>query len=585
MKTMKTLSKWMLAILSVLFMTVACDDMNSIIQDDLDRGETIYPGMVEYMYIRPGRGRAWAYWYLNPDSRVVKTVITWTVNGETDSREKQAVEGAGYRLDSLELTGLVEGYYSFTAYTVDKDGHRSIITSSWPENTQIYGDAFIGTLSTRGVAKTEMLADGNLRVSWLEKPADLVLSTSLYMDEYGEIRTDTAFKSRMLYSLVTYTDATGTARTDTVFNTTATSNLAVSKKLNPFSVRSIFRIGLDTASTVNTFYPSIIEKEILAANGLVELTAESAENITALTFPLGFESWTLQDLYFFPNLEELDLTQGTDELPVLTYSNNSVSSVVGGGPWLNCASGYMTDNNVNIIVNLLASGQLKKVKYRRNSYPNLDAKLEAYSDAVEWSPAEPLPNEIMIPNSLRVDYRVENSAKSATVNYGDDATWVPAAIVAKRGNVAMRNVYKVTVTAQNSTVAFSLPLNLQFPLSPYGTLKADVYIQQDNNDGSDYEWMKGPYSRYSGHKTVKVTGQTELSSFPSHSPYSYSNSTGATFPEDQLGTWQPLSWNISGYASGHVRVISLQMGEDGATWPLPSGKTLTYYFANLRFTK
>jgi hypothetical protein len=124
-------------------MTVACDDMNSIIQDDLDKGEKIYPGRNAYSRrydVEVGIGKVWLYWALTPDTRVVKSVVTYTFNGETQTVEKPVSESSdeyayvGYRRDSLEITGLDEGFYSFSVHTVDMGGNRSI-------STQLYGRA------------------------------------------------------------------------------------------------------------------------------------------------------------------------------------------------------------------------------------------------------------------------------------------------------------------------------------------------------------------------------------------------------------------------------------------------------------
>jgi hypothetical protein len=91
----------------------------------------------------------------------------------------------------------------------------------------------------------------------------------------------------------------------------------------------------------------VTELTLLEAAGLNELTHEAASRITRLTFPLGLEDWTFQDLYYFPNLRELDLTPGTTELPTYTYTGNGFTSTVGGGPWLYFASRYMAEADIN----------------------------------------------------------------------------------------------------------------------------------------------------------------------------------------------------------------------------------------------
>jgi hypothetical protein len=559
-------------------MMVACDDMNSIIQDDLDKGEAIYPGKVDSLKAYPGIGRVWLYWNLSPDRRVVKTVITY--NGGT--KEKAVAAGEGARRDSVEITGLEEGIYSFSAYTVDKDGHRSIAVNALDatnsQTINVYGKVYVAALSARGISKSEMFAGGNLKVTWQDVLPDL------------------------LYSVVTYLDhrenANGVTTVDTIPNSEKTTDLPGLKRLKTFSVKSVFQVGLDTASFTAIYYPPVIAKKVLEDNNFTQLTDDAAQKIEKLTYPLSIAT-SFRDLYYFPNLKELDLTLGTEQLPTLTYNReykndqgvvtDLYSSTVGGGSWLNLASGYVSNDEVNIIKDLLASGQLTQIKYTRNSYPNLDAAFEPYGDKITWIPAEPLPDAIMIPNNLLVDYRVDNKDRGATVESAADESNVPPEIVAKFTGSELKNVYKVTVTALNSTIAFSLPDGVQFGMVPHGHFKFDIYIQPDNTEfeNPNYGWIT-PFgiSKYEGYKTIRLVRRTNLANFPEHTPFTpYSSTWDQHFGESELGTWKSVDWNLVPVPQEHIRVITIQFGADGVPWGLPSGKTLTYYIANLRFSK
>jgi hypothetical protein len=611
---MKTISKFILAILAVSFMTTACDDMNSIIQDDLDKGEAIYPGRPEYAYdrledVHPGIGNVWLYWTLSPDSRVDSTVIIYTFNGETKTKAKKVTadesEYAGYRIDSLQITGLDEGYYSFSVYTVDKDGHRSITSALYPQIVRVYGDIYLNSKSPRIIDKTEMLAGGNLQITWTNASSDV------------------------LYSLVEYKDhrerATGETKVDTVFNNAETSVLYGFKRFQTFKITSYLRIGIDTAP-VEEFYASpVVEKVLLstAPNRFTEFTAAAAEEITELTFPVGVESWTLQDLYYFPKLRTLDLTPGTTGLlPELTHIksytdrvdnteyHDTIRSVIGGDPWLNFASGYMADSDMAIMEDLLESGQLTTVKYTRNSYPKLDAVLERYPAVrTEWNPAEPLPDDgIMIPYNLLVDYRVVDRNKGVNITngshfaYAEDGTNVSGAIAGKFTGGDLRNVYRVRIEQRANdmgaatNIAFEIPSSeLQINLDPNGRLKFDCYIESPS-----YEWL-GPagISKYEGWKKVKVWCERTLPGFTEDSPYQEAdfaygipyraNSQEYPIGSDNkgfdiaFGDWTPCEWDLTPQSPGHYRVIRMQFGADGAPWGVPN--TLTYYIANLRWSK
>jgi hypothetical protein len=567
-------------------MTVACDDMNSIIQDDLDKGEAIYPGKVDSLRTTVGKGRVWLYWQLNPDSRVIKTIITY--NGSTTPIEKAAPAGSGARTDSVEITGLAEGLYTFSAYTVDKDGHRSITMNSSPVN--VYGDIYVQSLSARGISSMEMQVGGDMKVFWQDPLPD------------------------MLYTVVTYKNFHSSESGVTVVDTLVDCNKRLNpscvtekilyglKRLELFSVKTVYRVGLDTASVTGSYYPTVFEKPILEASGLTALTADEAKKIKKISYPLTMEGWTLQDLYYFPNLEELDFTPGTvdTEVGTLDYYREYIgeyndttrfSGTAGGGRWQYFMSGFMPDRDRNILDDLLKSGQLKKVKYTRNSYPGIDAVLAQSSATIEWVPSAPLADDgIMIPSNFLLDFRLENKDRGATVDYKEDGSNIPAEIAELNTlGKTLKNVYRFQVTASNSTITFSLPTGMQFGFNQHGRLRADVYIQPSNNaDDKDYEWLKG-YSKYS-YRTMRVIRQTELPAFGDHSTYDNPDSKGwftdASFPDDELGTWKTIEWNLSGFWNAHIRVLSIQAGDDGAAWDgRPGNKPVIYYLANLRFSK
>ena len=121
---------------------------------------------------------------------------------------------------------------------------------------------------------------------------------------------------------------------------------------------------------------SVAEKAILEANGVTVFTADGVANIEKLVYPVHASS--LQDIFYFPNLKELDLTGGDlFSLPELSYSGNGVSDVVGGGgfvPFIRKA-GDMASGNVQSLSDLLGSGIIQKVRY----YPQYNGTRRAAS--------------------------------------------------------------------------------------------------------------------------------------------------------------------------------------------------------------
>jgi hypothetical protein len=556
-------------------MTVACDDMNSIIQDDLDKGVATYPGKVEYITASPGRNKAMLYWYLNSDSRIDSTVIICSGDKDTIVKKKAPLTTGDYRKDSLEITNLEEGVYTFRAYTVDKDGQRSIMTETLP--ITVFGNLAVQVLPSRGIASTQMLTGGHLQVTWQD-----VLETD-----------DDGLTPQLQFTVVKHFDYINeTEKIDTVDNKTKTTSLNGLNRLSPFTVKSVYTVGYDTASTaVSTYYPSVVEKTILEGepNNFTVLTDEAASTVKKLAYPFtAVGGWTLKDLYYFPNLEELDLTRGIPEtLPTLTYERNGVTSVVGGGPWSYLASGWISEDETKIIEDLLKSrSALKIVNYRYNSYPRLDAVLQKYPNQIEWKGEAPPDDEIMIPHNLWFDYRVEDNSKGANVDYNENGDNVPDSIAEKFTKRALKNVYKVTVTAQNSTIGFSLPEGVQFVFNPHGNLKADVYLETPADTA--YSWMKPKdVSKYESWNKIMLSRKNRLVNFPDTSPFNLpsNEATGCTWNVNtELGTWRDINWGLTGASGDHNRVILIQMGDNGQ-WILPSGQSLVYYIANLRFTK
>ncbi|MDR2382737.1 MAG: DUF4998 domain-containing protein, partial [Prevotellaceae bacterium] len=555
--------------------------------------------------------RAWVYWAVGSDSRITKTVIEYTFNGETKTVEKNVpvVDDtyiSSYRADSLLINGLDEGYYSFSMYTVDNEGHRSITTPLYPQIVQIYGNVYLNSVSPRGVEKMEMQAGGDLKITW-SKPA-----------------------SDVLYSIVEYQDHSkssgGVPKIDTLYNDLNENVLKGFKRYKTFSVKSYLQVGIDVAPVEAFYAPPVVENVILVNNGLAEYTDAALGAITSLAFPLGIETWTLKDLYYFPNLHTLDLTPGTEALPEYTYFRtyvdyNSASyqydttrytSKIGGGDWLNFVSGYMRDSDTAIISDLLRSGQLTKVKYTRNSYPGLDPVLKQYGNAIEWNPVEELPDDLMFPNNLLVDYKVEDRNRGAvSPDYKSDGSNIPAAIKEQFTGNNLSNAYVVKLDGTYNEgrnlpnlIAFSLPEGVRFNAKEHKYLKFDAYIHIAN---SNYNWMHSSvYSSYAGYKAIKFTRRNKPSNFPDSSPYNYTASYSCTFADAELGAWKSFTLDMSNDPEvyyvpipHHGRVLEVQLGADNGAWgqgltdwdvqqnnwgKANAAYTLTYYIANLRWS-
>lgn len=582
---MRNIIKCLLPACLLITCLAGCDDQNYLHQKYLDQGEAVYPGIPSDLTAISGNEKVKFTWALNADPRIVRSVIYWN-DGEKD--DSLSVNVTSMDLQEAVVT-IKEGTYEFKLITMDELGHKSM---SVTRTVQVFGPKYFSTLSPRDIVSSTMQATGDLRINWWETPPD-----------------------NLLYTFVTYTDYSNDPNgvlttTDTIYTEMMSTTLTGYKRVKPFTINSIYQIGVDTVwiSDTETHQPAIAE-DILAFNGITETTDAALLEVKKLSFPLSLEGWTFGCLSYFPNLEELDLTPGTETLPEYTYTGNGVSCTVGGGPWLHFVSGFMSANDKTILETLLRSGQLKKVKYTRYSYTGhnnqqqpLDYILEQYSDKVEWVPAEPVSDQaLMIPPNLLLDYRVAESDKGATVVHSEDGSIVPAAVAAKFDG-ELKNVYKVTITGSNSTIAFSTPQGTQFSFVPYGSLQFDSYIETTD---PDYGWLKSGISQYAAWNTIYRWRECSLEQFPESNKYSGNHArenalswtiatTTDVKDEDgtvigqengtELGTWKSHAWGLVTVPQEHRMIIRLQFGLDGL-WPLPAGESLTYYLANVRWVR
>lgn len=127
----------------------SCDDMNSVNQEWLERGETIYTGTVDSLKILPGNNRLWLVWQMNADPRITELVISW--NNKQDSLILPVVrdteEKIGFFRDSVLIDkNLEEGAAVFYLHTRDNEGHSSIVQEV---TADVYGPNYAESISFR----------------------------------------------------------------------------------------------------------------------------------------------------------------------------------------------------------------------------------------------------------------------------------------------------------------------------------------------------------------------------------------------------------------------------------------------------
>lgn len=175
---MKIILKSIIAL--CLFCFMACEDMNSLHQQYLDRGEGIYTGVIDSLKVFPGNGRVKFSWELNTDPRITKTLIYW--NEREDSIVIDVNRTAPGIVPMEKILDFAEGSYIFEFVTKDDGGHQSL---SVQKTVEIFGVKYIQKLRPRNVKSLAV------------KPGNKVLLT------WGDIEDTT-----MSYTIVKYKDNT-----------------------------------------------------------------------------------------------------------------------------------------------------------------------------------------------------------------------------------------------------------------------------------------------------------------------------------------------------------------------------------------
>jgi hypothetical protein len=157
---------------------IGCDDINSLHQKYLDKGEEYYIGMIDSVKIFPGKERAQFEWQINADPRITGAFISW--NGNEGSTIIPLVrEHSGIQTVNAEIT-IPEGIYTFTFANVDADGNKS--KSVELPAVLIYGLKYARNLQNRPVYSSAFQKNV-LTINWsLLHNAQALYTTVRYLD-------------------------------------------------------------------------------------------------------------------------------------------------------------------------------------------------------------------------------------------------------------------------------------------------------------------------------------------------------------------------------------------------------------------
>jgi hypothetical protein len=530
--------------LCLFFMIYACDDMNSLHQDDIDRGETIYTGKVDSIKAFPGNNRVRFSWLVDSDPRITKTVIYW--NSGKDSTVIPVTRTVADTVTASTELAIPEGAYTFEFVTKDDYGHRSLKVET---SVSIYGEKYGATLPNRNIRTMEASAGPTLKIIWSPVETVTALYTVLqYMD---------------------YTNPSNPVQQTVRIENDVTETILENIRLEPFLVTTTYNPenGLDPVdATTREYIPYIAEKDILLANGFTEFTAEKSASITKLVYPVHVNSF--QDLFYFLNVRELDLSGTGIPLTTSSFNRNNAYGVVGGGEWVPFVrkASNLSDANIQIIKDLLESGQITKIRYVPNSL-GLDELFAPYvsSGIVELFA---LPDEVLIPHKFYVDGVVESTNFRIDLEF--PATDAPA-------GTGLQNVYKMTMLARAGSIVFVLPTDYQFNADEYKYLKFKIYAPGASMFQGSYDPFRRVYLRFMNYLwSIRDNNLAQ--------DFWDSGVNNFKLTDEQLQRWEDITIPYANAVGKHTRVVIFNMGGE-ASATFPTTPDMVFYVANFRFTK
>lgn len=321
-------------------------------------------------------------------------------------------------------------------------------------------------------------------------------------------------------------------------------------------------------SPTTTFLPA--EVDILRRNGVSTFNAEGVADVKKLVFPLHTK--TLQDLFYFSNLDEVDLTGGDlFEMTTTSYSLNGISASVGGGRFLPYVRrlGNMSEANARFLIDLLENGLVKKVKYIPYSL-GIDHLLEPFvqEGSVEMVNTE---DEADLPLDFFISGLLQSATLRADIEY--NLSTFPS-------GQNLRNVMKVTPRDRSASIFFKIPTDYQINSELYPYLKFKVYAPDKSHFPGVYDNFRSIWPRF----------MNRIWAFPNDSPYGQElwNTVKHEnkLTDDQLEKWIDMKIDISQMKGLHNRVILINIGgEPSISGGYKPPKEIVYYFADFRLTK
>jgi hypothetical protein len=225
-------------LISVMILHISCNDINSMHDEYLKRGETFYIGAADSIKVYSGNRKIKFEWKISADPRITKTVIYWD-NRDTGIIVPVTRISDGEMWLETQLTNIREAEYIFEFVMQDDDGN---ISRSVEISGVVLGEVYVENLRNRGVKELAKLETGEMQISW-----------------------ETVNTSTLLYSVIEYVNKLGETVTRNIANssdTTLLAGLETGDEVNVYAVH-LPDNGLETFnSTIRKLVMPKFEREI-----------------------------------------------------------------------------------------------------------------------------------------------------------------------------------------------------------------------------------------------------------------------------------------------------------------------------------
>ena len=128
----------MVILVSLILAIMACKKKDTEFRDFFGGKELVYPGVGAKVVFRPGNLRVQLSWNPSPDQNVSKYMVFW--NNRSDSLTVKATSHNPSDTVKVVIGGLREYVYSFTIFSYDAKGNRSVPLEV--NNVKVYGPIY-----------------------------------------------------------------------------------------------------------------------------------------------------------------------------------------------------------------------------------------------------------------------------------------------------------------------------------------------------------------------------------------------------------------------------------------------------------